>query len=428
MVSSIANEGNPLLASALHYAARGWLVIPLHNIRDGKCSCQKGKGCGSPGKHPRSTHGLKDGSTDPKQIRSWWQKWPDANVGVCTGPESGIWMLGPDGDEGVAELSAMARKYAPLPRTPRAKTGSGGRHHIFRWPADGNISNRQNHRAGAIDVRGAGGYFVADPSVNGNGPYRWEISPDECEVADAPAWVVAWVRSDGKKSGSEYSESAPLSSAGRESSATGSFKIYASNGVSIEDRAIAYLAKMPSAIAGQWGHNQTMEAARVVVYGFDLGVDVGFRVLWTHYNPRCLPPWSEKELRHKCDDADTKPFSKPRGWLLQELNGYHATSSHDLGASFSNANGEETPVEAPASFHLTDSGNASRMIAGHGEGLRHCFPWKKWTVWDGSRWRTDATAEATRAVKRTVARMFAEAAAEVAALQSDEDHQTGKDE
>jgi len=35
-----------------------------------------------------------------------------------------------------------------------------------------------------------------------------------------------------------------------------------------------------------------------------------------YYNPRCLPPWSETELRHKCSEADTKPFDKPRGYLL----------------------------------------------------------------------------------------------------------------
>src|SRR5262249_44697406 len=37
-----------------------------------------------------------------------------------------------------------------------------------------------------------------------------------------------------------------------------------------------------------------------------------------HYNPRCQPPWSDAELRHKCNDADTRPFAKPRGYLLQE--------------------------------------------------------------------------------------------------------------
>ena len=77
-----------------------------------------------------------------------------------------------------------------------------------------------------------------------------------------------------------------------------------------------YLAKMPPAISGQGGHDRTMEAARVVVYGFDLGPEVGFQLLCQHYNPRCDPSWSEKELRHKCEEAASVPFGKERGWLL----------------------------------------------------------------------------------------------------------------
>src|SRR5262249_2071815 len=65
-------------------------------------------------------------------------------------------------------------------------------------------------------------------------------------------------------------------------------------------------------------HDQTFEVTRAVVYGFDLGPDVGFGLLDQHYNPRCVPPWSEVELRHKCSEADTKPFDKPRGYLLNE--------------------------------------------------------------------------------------------------------------
>jgi hypothetical protein len=88
--------------------------------------------------------------------------------------------------------------------------------------------------------------------------------------------------------------------------------------LSIADRAIAYLDKMPPAKSGEGGHNTTMEAARVVAWGFDLGREVAFQILDQHYNPRCQPPWSEKELRHKCDDADTVAFDKPRGWLLKD--------------------------------------------------------------------------------------------------------------
>ncbi len=86
----------------------------------------------------------------------------------------------------------------------------------------------------------------------------------------------------------------------------------------VQRRAIGYLAKIPGGVQGSHGSNPTLWAARVVVFGFALGPDVGFRILWDHYNPRCDPPWSEKELLHKCRDADTAPFNKIRGWLLDE--------------------------------------------------------------------------------------------------------------
>jgi hypothetical protein len=61
-----------------------------------------------------------------------------------------------------------------------------------------------------------------------------------------------------------------------------------------------------------------MWAARVLVYGFDLGPEQAYHLLATEYNPRCAPEWSERELRHKLEDADRCTFGKPRGWLRDE--------------------------------------------------------------------------------------------------------------
>lgn len=56
--------------------------------------------------------------------------------------------------------------------------------------------------------------------------------------------------------------------------------------------------------------------------------------------------------------------------------------------------------------HLTDRGNARRVIQRHGADLRYCHPWRKWLVWTGSNWKTDDTAEAIRRVKETTAHTF----------------------
>ncbi|HYH67437.1 MAG TPA: hypothetical protein VD866_22250, partial [Urbifossiella sp.] len=82
------------------------------------------------------------------------------------------------------------------------------------------------------------------------------------------------------------------------------------------DRATKYLKKIPDAIDGGGGSKPTFLAARVLVHGFCLDEQTAFELLWTEYNPRCKPAWTEKELRHKVQDAANKPFSKPRGWVF----------------------------------------------------------------------------------------------------------------
>src|SRR6266498_3703545 len=80
---------NPLLNAALDYAARGVPVLPVHRPtnragHEPACSCGD-PGCGSTGKHPITTHGLKDASTNREQIEWWWRRFPRANVGLATG-------------------------------------------------------------------------------------------------------------------------------------------------------------------------------------------------------------------------------------------------------------------------------------------------------------------------------------------------------
>ncbi len=98
------------------------------------------------------------------------------------------------------------------------------------------------------------------------------------------------------------------------------------------------------------------------------------------------------------------------------------TSSFNVGDHYS-ANGSGERISDPSPAHLTDSGNAKRMIAWHGEGLRHCFPWKKWVVWKGNRWCMDTTAATTRRAKRTVSKMFDDAVQELTAIKAEADEE-----
>ena len=59
---------------------------------------------------------------------------------------------------------------------------------------------------------------------------------------------------------------------------------------------------MGPAISGQKGHNRTYQAARIIWNDFGLDENEGYPILES-FNATCEPPWSEKELRHKWDDA-----------------------------------------------------------------------------------------------------------------------------
>jgi putative DNA primase/helicase len=50
----------------------------------------------------------------------------------------------------------------------------------------------------------------------------------------------------------------------------------------------------------------------------------------------------------------------------------------------------------------TDLGNAQRLVARHGDDIRYCHAWRKWLIWDGMRWKFDATEEILRRAKETV--------------------------
>ena len=83
------------------------------------------------------------------------------------------------------------------------------------------------------------------------------------------------------------------------------------------ERARRYLAKMPPAITGQHGHDQTFAVACTLVQGFGLSVAEA-APLFAEYNVRCSPPWSEHDLAHKLADADrAAPPTEGRGHLAR---------------------------------------------------------------------------------------------------------------
>ena len=87
---------------------------------------------------------------------------------------------------------------------------------------------------------------------------------------------------------------------------------------SVQGMARGYVAKLPPAISGQDGHGSTFRVACTLCVGFGLTAEEA-RPLMDEYNQRCEPAWSEWELAHKLDDAETKAREEPDrvGYLLR---------------------------------------------------------------------------------------------------------------
>lgn len=179
------------LAYALQYAALGWQVFPLHYINAGKCSCNTE--CKSPGKHPILSGGFKQATLRKDVINKWWAQHPNANIGIRTGKESGIFVLDIDPKSGGNDsFDKLEQHYGKVPDDVFAITGSGGKHFVFRHP--GIIGRSTTNLWPGIDTRGDGGYIVAAPSNHINGKeYFWDSEADPLNGATlkaAPEWLI----------------------------------------------------------------------------------------------------------------------------------------------------------------------------------------------------------------------------------------------
>ncbi len=166
----------PIAQAAVGYLARGWSVLPL---RHGD-------------KRPLILwETLQQSRADAATLAHWFDRWPDANIGIVTGEISNLIVLDVDPKHGGDDsLSELEHRFGVLPETVEARTGGGGRHLYFTHPGTA-VPNRAGLAQG-IDLRGDGGYVVAPPSLHPSGQlYAWAPgrSPDEAALAALPRWL-----------------------------------------------------------------------------------------------------------------------------------------------------------------------------------------------------------------------------------------------
>lgn len=175
-MSDIHIRKHELLEAALDYLARGWSVIP---VRPGD-------------KRPLiEWQDYQQRLPGADEVRHWFARWPDTNLGIVTGAVSRLVVLDVDpAHDGVTGLNTLQKRHGALPETVEAVSGGGGRHLYFRHP--GRPVRNRVALAPGVDLRGDGGMIVVPPSLHPSGRrYVWRVghSPQEINLAPLPEWL-----------------------------------------------------------------------------------------------------------------------------------------------------------------------------------------------------------------------------------------------
>ncbi|CAI8331023.1 MAG: Uncharacterised protein [Oceanospirillaceae bacterium UBA2001] len=128
-------------------------------------------------------------TSDALTVEKWWWRWPEANIAMPTGHQSGFVAVDVDvknGVDGYESLSSIEAMFG-VQGTRRIETPSGGVHLIYR------CTQKVKSRVGildGIDIRGDGGYIVAEGSVIGGSAYKviHDVLPEEMTM-DMVSWI-----------------------------------------------------------------------------------------------------------------------------------------------------------------------------------------------------------------------------------------------
>lgn len=258
------------------------------------CACGNPK-CSRVGKHAAVEWGsVEYGSEVPLPEEG-------AGLGLRTGAHpkgSDIIVVDLDGAEAVERFHALGGFDG---ETYTVRTGrEDGYQLYFRHPGFP-VRSSVSKLAPQIDIRGDGGIVVAAGSPHKSGR-RYELVVD-CEPAEAPAWLLEWLKTS----------SAPSIET----------KTYPGDVSDEDERAhrrslyTAFLKTAPPCVQGRGGDSQLFEVVQRGAYDLQLPTEDVLELVAEHYDPRCVPPWGDElasRVTHKSHSAkttSTRPRNEP---------------------------------------------------------------------------------------------------------------------
>jgi hypothetical protein len=138
-----------VLEAAIDYISMGMSVIPLAKDKKPLISWLE----------------FQKRKASEDEVRAWFDKYPDANIGIVTGCISDLTVVDCDSDNATEYFRSNYQGETPVVKTPK------GTHFYFKY--------KEGVRNAArilpdTDIRSEGGYVVAPPSSNGTGlQYVW---------------------------------------------------------------------------------------------------------------------------------------------------------------------------------------------------------------------------------------------------------------
>lgn len=349
-----------LLIAALAYAESGLSIFPVE----------------ARGKVPLVRGWQNKATTDAARVRTWWTKWPQANIGLHVG-KAGLAVVDGDprngGDESMGTL--IAEHGRGWLSGIKVRTGGGGWHFYYAVPEEG--ADIPATLARGIDLKRGNGYVLIPPSIHPNGtPYAFErggLIDGELDFAPAlPRWCYG-----------------PRSSS-----------VIASEPDDWATTARTTDPEVPEQV------NRVRDALAHI--SADCGRDdwrnVGFALLSTHWTcaEALFREWSktaeerfsEEGFRNVVESAKDKPNGITLGSLF----------------AMAAANGWEDSRKAGRSVETYGDISNGRRFAERFRGrLLYCHGNGAWYRWDAQRWARCENGEAIAAAKRVAEECFDEA-------------------
>jgi P4 family phage/plasmid primase-like protien len=306
-------------------------------------------------------------------IRAWWEKWPQANIGLHVGKASLAVLDIDPRNGGDASLEKLLNEHGrQWLSSIQVCTGGGGWHYYYAMPDE---AQAPAILAPGIDLKRGNGYVLAPPSIHPNGtPYTFSgggLLDGELDFAPPlPEWCTT-------------SQSRNL--------------------IEVDDWAASIRSRDPES-----PENVARVQSALAHLSADCGRDewrnVGFALLSTYWDcaENLFRTWSltaphrfdENGFRNVVESATDKPNGIALGTLF----------------SMAAASGWQDPRKAERSIETYGDISNGRRFAERFRGrLLYCHGNGTWYQWDAQRWARCEKGEAVAAAKRIAEECFDEA-------------------